>query len=104
MKTLEDIRQRSAKFARERGYEPLQTPKNLAMALNVEAAELLEHFQWLSPEQSAALDRDTRDAVAEELADIMLYLVRLADVLEVDILQAVADKADKNELKYPLPE
>ena len=104
MKTLEDIRQRSATFARERGYEPLQTPKNLAMALTVEAAELLEHFQWLSPEQSMSLNGDARDAVAEELADVLLYLVRLADVLDIDILQAVADKADKNELKYPLCE
>ena len=103
MKTLEDIRKRSAQFAEARGYGPLQTPKNLAMALNVEAAELLEHFQWLSPEQSAALDSQTRNAVGEELADIMLYLVRLADVLEIDMLAAVADKADKNELKYPLP-
>ncbi len=103
MKTLEDIRRRSAQFAHDRGYEPLQTPKNLAMALSVEAAELLELFQWLSAEQSLSLDADAREAVAEELADVMLYLVRLADVLDIDILQAVADKADKNELKYPLP-
>ena len=103
MKTLEDVRQRSARFARERGYESLQTPKNLAMALNVEAAELLEHFQWLSPEQSLALNDDTRDAVADEIADVMLYLVRLADVLDIDILEAVSSKAEKNELKYPLP-
>lgn len=101
MKTLDDIRHRAAEFARERDWQQFQSPKNLAMALSVEAAELLEHFQWLTQEQSLALDESTKAAVADEIADVQLYLVRLADELGIDIISAVAVKADKNELKYP---
>ncbi len=102
MKTLDDIRQRAAHFASERDWQQFHTPKNLAMALSVEVAELLEHFQWLSAAQSSELDAQTRQAVAHEIADVQLYLVRLADELDIDIIQAVEHKAELNEKKYPV--
>lgn len=88
-------------FAKERDWEQFHSPKNLVMALSVEAAELLEHFQWLSEDQSQNLDPDRLAAVAEEIADVQLYLVRLADRLGVDILRAVNAKTLKNEARYP---
>ncbi len=99
--TLEDMQLYLRDFARARQWEGFHNPKNLAMALSVEASELLEHFQWLTPEQAAQLSPDTLSAVADEIADVQLYLVRLADVLGVCIRQAVAQKAVKNEAKYP---
>tara|TARA_R100001377_G_scaffold37652_3_gene20948 strand:+ start:1667 stop:2014 length:348 start_codon:yes stop_codon:yes gene_type:complete len=101
MKDLEAIRQCVAKFAQERDWEQFHSPKNLAMALSVEVAELLEHFQWLSEAQSRELDKATRAAVADEIADVQVYLVRIADSLGVDILAAVAAKMEKNAQKYP---
>lgn len=102
MKTLEDVRQRAAKFTNDRDWQQFQSPKNLSMALSVEVSELLEHFQWLTQTESKNLNEETLAAVKDEIADVQLYLVRLADELNIDIIQAVADKADKNELKYPL--
>ncbi|MBT8148545.1 MAG: nucleotide pyrophosphohydrolase [Pseudomonadales bacterium] len=102
MKTLEDIRARSAAFAAERDWQAYQTPKNLAMALSVEVTELLEHFQWLTAEQSRALDDRALEAVSNEIADVQLYLVRLADELQVDILEAVNRKVELNAKKYPV--
>lgn len=102
MKTLEDIRQRAAKFADDRDWQQFQSPKNLAMALSIEVAELLEHFQWLTEAQSKSLEPETLAEVADEIADVQLYLVHLADELNIDIVQSVANKADKNELKYPV--
>lgn len=88
-------------FAAARDWEQFHSPKNLAMALAVEAAELLEHFQWVSEERSLALAPEQLAAVAEEIADVQLYLVRLADRLGVDIPQAVTAKTQKNEARYP---
>lgn len=102
MNTLEDVRQRAAKFANDRDWQQFQSPKNLSMALSVEVSELLEHFQWLTQTESKNLNEETLAAVKDEIADVQLYLVRLADELGIDIIQAVADKADKNEQKYPL--
>lgn len=98
---FEDLRQRLAAFAAERDWEQFHSPKNLAMALAAEAGELLEHFQWLTEEQSAALPEAERQAVALELADIQLYLVRLADRLGVDLVGAAHRKIDLNAEKYP---
>lgn len=89
-------------FADERDWVPFHTPKNLSMALMGEAAEVLEHFQWLTPAQSAALSSETTEAVAEELADVLLYLVRLADVLGVDLAEAARRKLVLNAKKYPV--
>lgn len=88
-------------FAAERDWDQFHSPKNLAMALNVEAGELLEHFQWLTQEQSQNLSADKRAQVAEELADIQAYLIRLADKLDIDIRDAVERKMQKNAAKYP---
>ncbi|MFU8814792.1 MAG: nucleotide pyrophosphohydrolase [Pseudomonadales bacterium] len=89
------------RFAAERDWEQFHSPKNLAMALSVEAAELVEIFQWLTDAQSANLDAGTRAAVAEEIADVQIYLARLADRLGIDIPQAVDDKLALNARKYP---
>ncbi len=89
------------KFTEERDWEQFHSPKNLAMALSVEASELLEHFQWMPDEASARLTEDKRTQVGEELADVLLYLVRLADKLDIDLEQAANEKIRKNALKYP---
>jgi dCTP diphosphatase len=89
-------------FAKARDWEQFHTPKNLIMALSVETAELMEHFQWLTPEQSRQLDAKLRTEVAQEIADVLIYLTRLADVLEIDPLQAAFDKILINAQKYPV--
>jgi NTP pyrophosphatase (non-canonical NTP hydrolase) len=88
-------------FAAERDWDQFHSPKNLAMALSVETAELLEHFQWLSEPQSHSLPAEVSQQVAEEIADVQIYLVRLADKLGVDIDAAVSAKLELNRLKYP---
>ncbi len=98
---LHEWQKRLRAFARERDWEGFHSPKNLATALSVEAAELLEHFQWLESEQSAQLDPATHEAVRLEMADVLLYLLRLADRLDIDLEQACADKFALNERRYP---
>jgi NTP pyrophosphatase (non-canonical NTP hydrolase) len=88
-------------FADERDWDQFHSPKNLSMALSVEVAELVEHFQWLSETESHALPPGTAEQVAEEIADIQIYLVRLADKLGVDLDAAVAAKIEVNRRKYP---
>ena len=92
---------RLREFARERDWEQFHSPKNLAMAMIVEAGELLEHFQWLTEAQSLSLDAAKREPVAQELADVLLYLVRLADRLDIDLLDAASRKIVLNARKYP---
>ncbi len=101
MDRLDDLRQRLRDFARERDWEQFHTSKNLAMALIVEAGELLEHFQWLTPEQSADLSVEQRNLIEEELADVLLYLIRLADRMNVDLIDAAQRKIVRNAQKYP---
>jgi dCTP diphosphatase len=100
--TLATLRTALRRFAAVRDWDQFHTPKNLAMALSVETAELLEHFQWLSAEQSAQLDTHTRRAVAGEIADVLLYLTRLADVLGIDPLDAAQRKMTVNARRYPV--
>lgn len=88
-------------FAAEREWEQFHTPKNLAMALTGEVGELVEHFQWLTPEQSTALTPQQREEVALEMADVLLYLVRLADVSGVDLADAAERKIALNAQRYP---
>ncbi len=95
------LRDKLRNFAEERDWNQFHSPKNLSMALMVEVAELMEHFQWLTEQQSQHLDSHQTAPVAEELADVLLYLVRLADKLNVDLHQAALDKIDKNAMKYP---
>ena len=99
--SLDELRDRLRAFAAARDWDQFHSPKNLAMALIAEAAELVEHFQWLTEAQSAALTPEKRVEVADELADVLVYVVRIADKLDVDLLAAVADKLRRNEAKYP---
>jgi NTP pyrophosphatase (non-canonical NTP hydrolase) len=88
-------------FAEARDWDQFHTPKNLAAAMSVEASEVLEHFQWLTDEQSASLSAEKKEAVAMELADVFLYLVRLSDRLGVDLMQAAQRKMAINAKNYP---
>jgi dCTP diphosphatase len=99
--SLERIRVLSARFVEDRQWQSFQTPKNLAMAMIVEAAELVELFQWLSPEQSLHPNAATKDAVARELSDVLIYLVRMADVLDIDLGSSAIAKIADNAIKYP---
>ncbi|MHB8915731.1 MAG: nucleotide pyrophosphohydrolase [Thiobacillus sp.] len=98
---LSTLTLRLRNFAAEREWEPYHTPKNLAMALIVEAAELVEQFQWLTPEQSCTLTPAQHEAVQHEVADVLIYLTRLADLLGIDLMTAVSAKMALNALKYP---
>ena len=88
-------------FAAERDWEQFHTPRNLAVALSVEAAELLEHFQWMDEAASAQLPADKRVQIGEEMADVLLYLIRLSDKLGVDLAEAAQRKLQLNAAKYP---
>ena len=99
--SLNDLRTRLRQFAAERDWEQFHVPKNLAMSVAIEAAEIMEHFQWLTPDESAALPESHRSAIALEIADVLLYLVRLADVLDIDPVEAALDKMTINARKYP---
>ncbi|UCE77288.1 MAG: nucleotide pyrophosphohydrolase [Gammaproteobacteria bacterium] len=98
---LEQLSRRLRRFAQERDWEQFHSPKNLSMALIAECAELVEHFQWLTEEQSHDLPDDKRVEVELEMADIQIYLLRLAERLGVDLLGAVERKIAINEHKYP---
>lgn len=98
---LDDLRGELRKFAAARNWEQFHSPKNLAAAMSVEAAEVLEHFQWLTEDQSRALPDAKRSAVAHELADVFLYLMQLADKLDVDLVAAAKEKMQLNAAKYP---
>lgn len=99
---IDDLAGRLRAFARERDWEQFHAPKNLAMALAVEAAELMEHFQWLTERQSAELSPASKEQVAAELADVLIYTVRLADRLGIDLEPAVETKISVNAVKYPI--
>lgn len=99
--SLESLALELRRFAAERDWEAYHTPKNLASALIVEAAELLEHFQWLTQEESRNLPPATRTEVAHEIADVLIYLTRLADQLGIDMLAAASEKMGMNARKYP---
>lgn len=103
---LDALRRRLTAFAVARRWEPFHTPKNLAAALSVEASELLEIFQWLTPEQSAVVmaDPDSAHRVRDEVADVLAYLLQFCDSLDIDLLPALAAKIDRNEHRFPLPD
>ena len=104
MDTLDDLKKRLREFARERDWEQFHSPKNLSMALIVEAAELVEHFQWLTEDQSQKLPSKTLHEVEQEMADVFIYLNRLADLLGVDLMEATRRKIEINAKKYPAHE
>ena len=99
--SIQQLTEHLRQFAAERDWEQFHSPKNLAMALSVEVAEIVEHFQWLTEEQSGDLDAAKREEVEQELADALIYLVRLADQLKIDLLGAAERKLAINEAKYP---
>lgn len=101
MTELEELREQLRQFARDRDWEQFHSPKNLAMALAGEAGELLEIFQWLTEEQSHALEPKAHAAANEEIADVLLYLIRLADQLGIDPVAAARAKLVENAQKYP---
>ena len=100
--SLQDLRARVNAFVTERDWAQFHTPKNLAMAMIVEAAELVEQFQWDTPQESVELSTEKREAVSHELADTFVYLLRIAEVLNIDLIEAANQKIDLNALKYPV--
>ncbi|GGO91162.1 nucleotide pyrophosphohydrolase [Wenjunlia tyrosinilytica] len=102
---LNHLRQRLAEFADARDWQPYHTPKNLASALSVEASELLEIFQWLTPEESARVMESPESArrVEDEVADVLAYLLQFCEVLGVDPLKALTAKIERNERRFPTP-
>lgn len=99
--SIEQLRQKIRDFASERDWDQFHSPKNISMAMIVEAAELVEHFQWLTEEQSQSLPEGKLAEVENELADIFLYLIRIADKLDIDLLNAANNKIKINAEKYP---
>jgi len=99
--SLDALNERLLRFARERDWEQFHSPKNLVMALAGECGELIEHFQWLNEAQSTSLPPEKRQAVAQEMADILIYLIRLSERLGVDLIAAAYDKIALNEARYP---
>jgi len=102
MSALEHLRDALRAFSAERDWDQFHSPKNLAMALSVEAAELLEIFQWMTEAESRSLDPAARAAAGEEIADVLLYLVRLADRLGIDPVEAAHRKMADNARRYPV--
>ncbi len=98
---LLDLREQLRRFSEERDWDQFHVPKNLAIALSIEASELLEHFQWLSEDESKHLSAEQLEKIREELADVLLYLVRLADKLDVDLVTAANRKIKVNAQKCP---
>jgi NTP pyrophosphatase (non-canonical NTP hydrolase) len=98
MKDLYDLADDLREFAKERDWEKFHQPKNLAMALSVEVAELMEHYQWLNPLE---IPTGKQGLIQDELADILIYLVRFADVVGVELIPAAYEKLEKNKAKYP---
>ena len=100
--SLEELRSRINQFVKERDWDQFHSPKNLAMAMIVEAAELVEHFQWNTLEESRQLDDEKREQVGQELADTFVYILRIAEVTGIDLIEAANRKIDLNAQKYPV--
>jgi dCTP diphosphatase len=99
--TLQELKEKMAAFVKERDWEQFHTPKNLSMSIAIEAAELMEHFQWLTVEESKNLSGQALDNIGEELADIVIYALSLANTLGLDLSRTVSAKMEKNIRKYP---
>lgn len=100
--SLNELRSRINFFVKERDWDQFHSPKNLSMAMIVEAAELVEHFQWDTLEESRQLDDKKREQVGQELADTFVYLLRIAEVTGIDLIEAANRKIDLNAQKYPV--
>ncbi len=99
---MEELKSKLREFAKARDWDQFHSPKNLAMALSVEVAEIVEHFQWLTEEQSKNMQKDKLEEVEAEIADTLIYLIRLADKLDIDLLAASYNKIEVNQRKYPV--
>ena len=100
LRDLNELKDRLRKFAIERDWDKFHDPKNISMALVVEVAEIIEHFQWVNGHESLDVDISKKESVSLELADVLMYLVRLADVLEIDLLEAFERKLDINDERF----
>jgi NTP pyrophosphatase (non-canonical NTP hydrolase) len=103
--TLEHVQNAVSKFRDARNWQQFHSPKNLSMSIAIEAAELMEHFQWLTTEQATALaqnDKEARTAITQELADVLIYCFSLADMMGCDVAKIIFDKLAKNNKKYPV--
>lgn len=101
MDSLDELTERMRRFVAERDWQRHQTPKNLVMALTAEVGELVEHFQWLGEAESREIGGEKKQAVAMEMADVLIYLTRLADELGIDLVAAAHEKCERNDRKYP---
>lgn len=99
--TLRNIQNQLVEFSKARDWEKFHSPKNLSMALSVEVAELVEHFQWLTEEESRNVNGQKLDEVKEEVADVLLYLLQICNQLNIDPVDAAEKKLLKNAVKYP---
>jgi dCTP diphosphatase len=101
---LERLAKRIADFCEQRDWNQYHNPKNISMSVAIEAAELMEIFQWLTPDESSetALSNEDRGRVEEEVADIVIYCIRMSQVFHFNLLEAISNKIDKNEIKYPI--
>ena len=100
--TVQSLRQLVFEFVEERNWKQFHSPKNLSMALAIEAAELMEHFQWITTEDSRQLDEDAKSNVGEELADVLCYAFAIANELDIDVASTMQQKMIKNRRKYPV--
>jgi NTP pyrophosphatase (non-canonical NTP hydrolase) len=101
MSNLDDLQRKIRKFADDRNWNQYHTPKNLSMALIAECAELVEHFQWLTEEESSNIPTESLEEISHELADVFVYLLRLSDKLGINLIEAAHSKMALNEMKYP---
>lgn len=100
--SLDALRARVNNFVTERDWAQFHSPKNLAMAMIVEAGEVVEHFQWMTEQESRNLDAETKEQVGQELSDTLVYLLRIAEVCGIDLIEAANKKIDLNAKKYPV--
>jgi len=100
--SLNELRMRVNTFVEERDWAQFHSPKNLAMAMIVEASEVVEHFQWMTEQESKNLNAETKEQVGQELSDTFVYLLRIAEVCGVDLIEATNKKIDLNAKKYPI--
>ncbi|TFW73158.1 nucleotide pyrophosphohydrolase [Methylotenera oryzisoli] len=100
--SLDALRARVNAFVTERDWAQFHSPKNLAMAMIVEAGEVVEHFQWMTEDESRNLDAETKEQVGQELSDTLVYLLRIAEVCGIDLIEAANKKIDLNAQKYPV--
>ncbi len=101
--SINALQQRLIEFAAARNWAPYHSPKNLSMALSVEVAELLEHFQWMTEAESSSLSAEVQAKVQDEVADVLLYLLQICNQLKIDPIDAAFSKLEKNAIKYPAP-